>query len=132
MYMAYRNINYSTNLRSRASVEYIADAIIIEVKPARPWEYKAGQFIYLRLLELSYIAFMQAYLFFISWWDSKILVLLIELRRGFIESLRRYIKEERTKKTDLIAIIKGPYSKELNFTEYKTVLLFATGVRITK
>ena len=56
--MAYRNINYSTNLCSRASVEYIADAIVIEVKPARPWECKAGQFIYLCLPELSHIAFM--------------------------------------------------------------------------
>ena len=132
MHIAYRNINYSANLRFKASVEYIADAIIIEVKPARPWECKAGQFIYLRLLELSYIAFIQAYPFFILWWDSKTLVLFIELRKGFIESLWCYIKEKRTKKTDLIAIIKGPYSKELDFTEYKTILLFATGVKIAR
>jgi len=130
MHMAYRNINYSANLRSRASVEYVADAIIIEVKPARPWECKAGQFIYLRLPELSHTAFMQAHPFFVSWWDSKTLVLLVEPRRGFTESLWCYVKEERTKKTDLIAIIEGPYGKELDFTEYETVLLFATGVGI--
>ena len=59
------------------------------------------------------------------------MVLFVELRRGFIESLRRYIKEERTKKTNLIAIIEGPYSKELDFIEYKTVLLFIMGVGIT-
>ena len=97
MYTAYQNINYSANLRSRASVEYIADAIMIKVKPAQPWECKARQFIYLYLPGLSYTAFIQAYPFFISWWDSKILVLLIELRRGFIESLRRYIVTELAK-----------------------------------
>ena len=119
-------------MRFRASVEYIADTIIIKVKPARLWECKAGQFIYLCLLELSHTVFIQAYPFFILWWDSKTLVLLVKPRRGFIKSLRRYIKEERTKKTNLIAIIKGPYGKELDFMEYKTVLLFITGVKIAR
>ena len=65
IYIAYQNINYSANLRSKASVEYIANAIIIKIKPAQLWECKAGQFIYLYLLELSYTAFMQVYPFFI-------------------------------------------------------------------
>ena len=58
MYIAYRNINYSANLCFRASVEYIADAIIIEVKLVWPWECKAEQFIYLYLPELSYTVFI--------------------------------------------------------------------------
>ncbi len=75
---------------------------------------------------------MQVYPFFVLQWDSKILILFIRPRRGFIESLWHYIKDKRTKKTNLIAIIKGPYSKELDFIKYKTVLLFATGVKIIK
>ena len=60
------------------------------------------------------------------------MVLLVKLRRGFTESLRHYVKDKRIKKTNLIAIIEGPYSKELDFTEYKTVLLFVIGVGIVR
>jgi hypothetical protein len=58
IYIAYWNINYSANLRSRASVKCVANAIVIKVKLAWLWECKAKQFIYLHLLELSYIAFI--------------------------------------------------------------------------
>lgn len=117
-------------LRCSASIEAVTDAVLVEVKLARTWEFEAGQFVYLRLPEVSRTAFMQAHPFFVSWWDRDTLSLLIEPRRGFTGSLQLYAKEERTKKADLIAIIDGPYGKELDLTKFETVLLFATGIGI--
>ncbi|OCK79498.1 hypothetical protein K432DRAFT_299721, partial [Lepidopterella palustris CBS 459.81] len=58
--------------------------------------------------------------------------LLIKPRQGFTGSLQLYTKEKRTKKANLIAIINGPYSKELDFTRFETILLFATRINITR
>jgi predicted ferric reductase len=131
LHMAYRNLKYQDSklLRCKAVIESVTDAVLVEVELVRPWNFEAGQFVYLRLPGVSRTAFMQAHPFFVLWWDLNRVTLLAKRRSGFTDSLKLYAEDYKRAKT-VTAIIDGPYGKELDFTSFETVLLFATGVGI--
>jgi len=125
--MIYRNIPLN-----EAVIESHVDAVTIRIKISRPWKYRAGQYIWLCMPEVSLTSLVQLHPFMISGWysenenDKEVdkIVLLAQERKGFTSNLHR-IKNCKRK-----AIIDGPYGNELHLESYDTVLLFATGIGI--
>jgi len=69
----------------------------------------------------------------VAWWypydqDQDIVVFIIQRQKGFTRSLPT--SSDSSQSTELRAIIKGPYGKEIHLDKYGTVLLFATGIGI--
>ncbi|KAF4625874.1 hypothetical protein G7Y89_g12291 [Cudoniella acicularis] len=81
----------------------VSDAVYIHVRLSRPWRPRAGQYVYLSILEK---------------------------RKGFTQDLFRHTTNDVDQRNGIRAIIEGPYRKELDLKSYGTILLFATGIRI--
>jgi predicted ferric reductase len=152
----FRNVRNGKN-RCRATVWSIPDAVQVHVKVARPWKYRAGQYLYLCIPGVSYGARMQSHPYFVSWWyknkeGEDVVVFIISRRGGFSASLAdcpsgnlvlgvgqgkdgnpRFLLATdpgRPQGTELRASIEGPYGQEVLLGEYGTVLLLATGIGI--
>jgi hypothetical protein len=132
---------------SCAVVWSLPNAFQVHIWVARPWEYHAGQYVYLRLRP-GFHESMQSHPYFVSWWykdhlERDVVVLVISRQRGFSNYLATHSsgdlvlgKEEDNRlilATDGInygksikADIEGPYGKEIGIGEYGKVLLFAT------
>jgi predicted ferric reductase len=127
MQLFYRNLRSGRPL-SRATVHWQTDAAQVHVKLSRSWKFRAGQYVYLCMPDVSTGAFLQSHPFSIAWWykdgENDVIVLIVQPRRGFTRQLMG-----RTE-TDMKAIIEGPYGGKLSLGSYGTVLLFATGVGI--
>lgn len=111
-----------------ARIKARTGAIEITVKVARPWNVKAGEWIFLSIPAAGATSALQSHPFMIIWWDRDVngltLSLLVKPRRGFTRRLASMAGR------DLIALIDGPYGPELQLGEYGTVLMFATGIGI--
>ncbi|RDL30195.1 uncharacterized protein BP5553_10473 [Venustampulla echinocandica] len=139
---------------SHAVIWSVPDAVHVHVKVARPWDYRAGQFLYLCLPGVSW---MQSHPYSVSWWytDNKghnVIVLIISCQRGFSRTLCEHSSGNlilgTTQKKDksprlllatdpggrpgkeLLALVEGPYGQGVRLGEYGTVLLCATGIGI--
>lgn len=146
--------NVQDDNRCQATVWSIPDAVQVHVKVARPWKYRAGQYLYLCT---SHGAWIQWHPYFVSWWykdkeGQDVVVFIISRRKGFSASLadsssgnlvlgvveekdgnRRLLLATdpgRPQGRGLRAFIEGPYGQEVLLGEYGTVLLFATGIGI--
>lgn len=133
-HMCYRNVKIGRPF-SQAVVKYMTDVLQVHIKVSRPWKFRAGQYVYLCMPWVAYMAFTQAHPFMISWWycdadGNDVIVLLIQPRRGFTRDLRLHATGEPGRSTAMTAFIEGPYGKELHLESYGTVLLFATGAGI--
>ncbi|KAI9767639.1 MAG: hypothetical protein M1840_005510 [Geoglossum simile] len=142
----YRNLKYGKPL-NRATVQTItfkrqnmkdipiSDAIHVRVTLSRPWNFRAGQFVYLCIPGVSRTAFIQSHPFYVSWWyrdldDNYIVVFIIQRMGSFTRDLLLHASNDLTQYGEMKAIIEGPYGNELNLELYGTVLLFATGIGI--
>jgi predicted ferric reductase len=121
---AFRNLMLGKSL-AEAHVSSFPNALQVKVKVPRPWQVKAGQYIF---LSIPSAGIMQSHPFMITWWEHNggglTVSLLIKPRRGFTGTL--------TSLTDksLLAFIDGPYGVDHDFGNYGTVLMFATGIGI--
>ena len=133
---------------SYAVIWSLPDAFQVHVWVARPWEYRAGQYVYLRLRRAGFRARMQSHPYFVSWWykdplERDVIVLIIGRQRSFSD-VEKYSsgtlvlgKKENNHLilatdginygTSMKADIEGPYGREVGIGAYGTVLLFATG-----
>lgn len=125
-----RTITYKRRSGSKTREIPVLDAVHVYVRLARPWTWRAGQWVYLSISGVSRTWFVQSHPFFVSWWyrDAKgdaIIVLIVEKRKGFTKDLVSV-----DPRSEMRAIVEGPYGRELHLESYGTVLLFATGIGI--
>ncbi|KAH6883860.1 ferric reductase transmembrane component 3 [Thelonectria olida] len=141
----YRNVRYGRPL-SRASVRTItfkrstgediplSDAVHLHIRLSRTWKHRAGQYVYLCIPGVSHTSFAQLHPFYVAWWyrdgGYDYAVFIMQKQRGFTDRVFSHRASEYDKVADLVAVIEGPYGKELNLDSYGTVLLFATGIGI--
>jgi predicted ferric reductase len=95
------------------------DAFKLQLTIARPWNFRAGQYIYLCIPRKSII---QLHPFFISSWTGNTIELLVERRRGFTKEFEL--------DSNFTALVFGPFGREIYLHRYGTVILFATGIGI--
>ncbi len=131
----YRNLRYGRGL-SRATVHPVPGAVQVHVRVARPWRFRAGQYVYLCVPSVSHSAFLQSHPFAICWWyrdgdGNDVAVCIIQARRGFTRELGKYaISGGIGTQAEMRAIVEGPYGREICLNSYGTVLLFASGIGI--
>ncbi|KAH7304389.1 hypothetical protein B0I35DRAFT_495104 [Stachybotrys elegans] len=141
----YRSVGFKKPL-SRASIHTIVyrrsrqenipllDAVHVHVRLPRKWTYRAGQYINLYMPGVSRTSFAQLHPFCVAWWYSKdgsdYIVLIIEKKHGFTKQLCSHRSIELNNSAEMVALIEGPYGRELDLDSYGTVLLFATGIGI--
>jgi predicted ferric reductase len=142
----YRNLRYGKPL-NRAIVQTItfkrqnmrdipiSDAVHVRLTLSRPWNFRAGQFVYLHIPGVSRAAFMQSHPFYVSWWyrdtdDNYVVVFIIQRMRGFTGNIFLHSSNDFNQYRGMNAIIEGPYGRELSLESYGTVVLFATGIGI--
>ncbi|KAH7345846.1 ferric reductase transmembrane component 3, partial [Plectosphaerella cucumerina] len=142
--LVYRNVRLGTP-SSRAAVRTIAfelddssipleDAVHIHVRLSRPWNVRAGQYIYLTVPWAGGASVTQSHPFYIAWWyrvdDDNYIVLIAQRRHGFTERIFRIRDARRNGSAGALALVDGPYGKEMGLDAYDNVLLFATGIGI--
>ncbi|KAI9799073.1 MAG: hypothetical protein M1833_004267 [Piccolia ochrophora] len=125
--LAFRNIKHGVPC-PRAEIAPMKDAIKVTVSLARPWEFRAGQYVYLWIPGMSFWAFLQSHPFMVTWWEEQgsttAVSLLVQPLSGFTSNL--------LKSSDNIfrAAVDGPYGLHHDFGEYGSVFLFATGIGV--
>ncbi|RXG41791.1 hypothetical protein VDGE_30543 [Verticillium dahliae] len=112
----------------------LEDAVHIHIRLSRPWNVRAGQYVYLTIPGASRTAFFQSHPFYIAWWyrvnDDDYIVLIALRHRGFTEHVFSIKDNKLNNNFRSRALIDGPYGKEMNLDSYDNVLLFATGIGI--
>ena len=129
LYRNFRKWEYSC----RVAIESLPDAYQIHAKIARPWKYRAGQYVYLCIPGVSYSALFQSHPYIVAWWypydkDRDVVIFIVRRQTGFTQCLPT--TRSSTQPTELRAIVEGPYGKEIHLDEYGTALLFATDIGI--
>jgi predicted ferric reductase len=125
-----RTITYKRQSGNKTREIPVLDAVHVHIRLARPWTWQAGQWVYLSIPGVNRTSFVQSHPFFVSWWyrDAKggvTIVLIVERRKGFTKDLVSV-----DPRSEMRAIVEGPYGRELHLELYGTVLLFATGIGI--
>ncbi|KAG0133087.1 hypothetical protein HOY82DRAFT_605158 [Tuber indicum] len=103
----------------RMGVRPLVDAIRVTIVVPRPWHFRAGQQVYLRVLGMGIRALWQSHLFTIAWWDRNRITLLIRPRGGFTRRLLLYAD------CKLHALVEGPFGVEHDLRSYAGVLIWA-------
>jgi predicted ferric reductase len=115
--------------RTRAELSQVNGALLVSVTVPRPWRVKAGQYVYLSVPRAGFWSIFQRHPFMISSWnegtDGLTVELLVKPRRGFTHKLIRC-----TEYFAVSAFIDGPFGVGHDFSEYGTVLMFATGIGV--
>jgi len=153
-HMLFRNLRNGKHL-CRAAIWSLPDAHQVHVKVSRPWDFRAGQYVYLCFPRASHGDWLQSHPYFVSWWyrDEKgddIIVFIVRRQKGLSTVLGTHSsgnlicvpdskedKEEDDRRlllaidlgiqpTELSALIEGPYGYDFRLDEYGTILLFAT------
>ncbi|KAM0269044.1 hypothetical protein ACHAQH_009849, partial [Verticillium albo-atrum] len=114
----------------------LEDAVHIHIRLSRPWNVRAGQYVYLTVPGAGGASVAQSHPFYIAWWyradDDFYIVLIAQRRTGFTERVF-HMKDTRHNsgtRGGARALIDGPYGNEMNLDSYENVLLFATGIGI--
>lgn len=127
VYFTFRNIA-SGRILAKARVMSLPGAMKVAVNVPRPWNVKAGQYIFLSIPAAEITSVLQSHPFMIVWWerdmDGLTIFLLVDPTRKFANKL------DGLQNKKLVSLIDGPYGLEQNFGEYGTVLMFATGLGI--
>ncbi|KAG7102681.1 Ferric/cupric reductase transmembrane component 1 like protein [Verticillium longisporum] len=112
----------------------LEDAVHIHVRLPRPWNIRAGQYVYLTVPAVSHTAVVQSHPFYIAWWyrvnDDDYIVLIAQKRQGFTQKIFHMKDNKLTNNYRSRAFIDGPYGQEMNLDVYDNVVLFATGIGI--
>ncbi|KFY69538.1 hypothetical protein V496_00158 [Pseudogymnoascus sp. VKM F-4515 (FW-2607)] len=127
LYFLFRNFAFGRTLAT-AKVANVSTAVKVAIDVPRPWDVKAGQYIFLSIPAAGLLSSLHGHPFMIVWWQRDIngltVFLLVKPRSGFTARLAGLQNRKR------LAFIDGPYGLEYDFGEYKTVLMFATGIGI--
>lgn len=136
---AFRNLalgrSFATAVVTQPEARYMDKALVrpaevlqVDVTVPRPWQVKAGQFIFLSIPKLGIFTGIRGHPFMVTWWerdqDGLRISLLVKSRAGFTAELSRHLNK------DLLAFIDGPYSAHHDFGQYGTVVMLATGIGI--
>lgn len=114
----------------------LEDAVHIHIRLSRPWNVRAGQYVYLTVPGAGGASVAQSHPFYIAWWyradDDFYIVLIAQRRTGFTERVfhMKDIRHNSGTRGGARALIDGPYGKEMSLDSYDNVLLFATGIGI--
>jgi len=113
----------------------IVDAVHVHVQLPRPWKPQTAQWLYLSLPGISNTSFAQSHPFYVSSWyrddnGHDIAVLIVQKRKGFTKNLLMHTTNGLEPDGERIALIEGPYGRQLDLDSYQVVLLFATGIGI--
>ena len=114
----------------------VSDAVHVHIRVPRPWQYRAGQYVYLCLPGVSYTSFAQSHPFYVAWWyqhqGNDYIVLIVQVRRGLTNDLHLHAtaSDDPSSRFERRVLIEGPYGRELNLESYEIVMLFATGIGI--
>lgn len=132
--MCYWNIKISRSF-SQAVIKYMIDILQVHIKVLWFWKFCAEQYVYLCMLWVTYMTFIQAHSFMIFWWycdvnNNNVIVLLIQSWREFTWDLHLYITDKPDQFTVMTAFIEKSYEKKLHLKSYDTVLLFAISAEI--
>ena len=104
--------------------------MIISVTLLRPWDFKAGQYIKICIPFLSWSSILQWHPFALSSYElingNMVIRLMIREREGLTAILASKGSPDR----EMLALIDGPYGREIPLRTYGTVLLFASGIGI--
>ncbi|KAF2092307.1 hypothetical protein K490DRAFT_70912 [Saccharata proteae CBS 121410] len=125
------------------------DALLINLKIARPWKFATGQHVY---LYLPSVGWWTSHPFSLAWSETEepwteekglsmpseevltttktTMSLLVKRRTGFTDKLFRKAEASPTGKFTTSALVEGPYGHQ-DLTSYGTVMLFAAGIGIT-
>ncbi|KAG0647685.1 Ferric-chelate reductase 2 [Hyphodiscus hymeniophilus] len=135
-WFAFRNVSYGRKF-ARALVTRPADryemeksltsmsnVFQVDITVPRPWEVKAGQFVFLSIPKLGFFRGLRGHPFMVTWWEPEQISLLVKSRAGFTADLGRHLDKS------LLAFIDGPYGTGHGFGEYGTVIMLATGIGI--
>jgi predicted ferric reductase len=111
-----------------AEVTKLQQAMKVAIKVPRPWNVKAGQYIFLTIPAAGITTTFQSHPFMIAWWDRSsdglTISLLVKPRRGFTGQLLRMADQKLT------VFIDGPFGLQHNLGVFGTVIMFATGIGI--
>lgn len=125
----YRNLRIGSKL-PRATVERDGKIMIMSITLPRSWNFKAGQHIKLCIPGLSWGSLLQWHPFAISSYElvngNMVIHLMIRERKGFTAILANKGNPDQ----EIVALIDGPYGKQIQLRTYSTVLLFASGIGI--
>ncbi|KAH6884978.1 hypothetical protein B0T10DRAFT_409428 [Thelonectria olida] len=124
-----RMLYFNVSLRgmSTALIQQTGAGVELRISLARPFDYRAGQFVYLNIPRL---AVLELHPFQVSWAylgddGRQVIVLLVQPRHGFT---RRLLLADPN--MDYRVFVEGPYGGGIKIDKYGTVLLFATGIGI--
>ena len=107
------------------------DALCLQIKVRRPWNIRAGQFVYLWIPFCSFWSFFQTHPFTVSWWDQDsdgrgaVIYVLLKPMHGRTAKLARHAGAVALK-----TWIDGPYGGGQDLGEYGSILMFASGIGI--
>jgi NAD(P)H-flavin reductase len=104
--------------------------MIVSVTLPRLWNFKAGQCVKLCIPSLDWGSFLQWHPFALSSCElvdgNMVIRLMIRERKGFTAILANKGNPDH----EMVALIDGPYGKQIPLRTYGTVLLFASGIGI--
>jgi predicted ferric reductase len=124
-----RNLKVGSKL-PRATMEKDGKIMIVSITLPRPWDFKAGQHVKLCIPGLSWGSFLQWHPFTLSSYElvngNMVIHLMIRERKGFTAMLANKGNPDH----EMVALIDGPYGKQIQLRTYGTVLLFASGIGI--
>lgn len=125
--ITYRNLRIGSKL-ARVTVERDSKIMIVSVTLPRPWDFKAGQYVKICIPCLSWSSCLQWHPFCLSSYElvngNMVIRLMIREREGFTALLASKGTPE------MLALVDGPYGREIQLRTYGTVLLFASGIGI--
>ncbi|KAK3063719.1 hypothetical protein LTS18_013324, partial [Coniosporium uncinatum] len=100
-------------------------AILVDALPARPWRYRAGQYVYLVIPSVRAwkASVLERHPFLIASWDGEELSLIIQPREGFTKHMSTVAERGRQE----LALIDGPYGVTHDMSGFGTVIMIATG-----
>jgi len=140
LHVVYRNCSYHAlfaSARIFKTRSSSAQAVRVEIQLPRICAFRPGQFVYIRMLTLRNLAFLQSHPFYVYAWNEDTFSLLVERKSGFTASLLaedtaspqlRTVSEAEG--TVVRAMVEGPFGKPVDLKSYQTIILFATGIGI--
>jgi predicted ferric reductase len=125
----YRNLKSGSKL-ARATVKRDGKIMIVSITLPRAWDFKAGQYVKICVPFLSWSSFLQWHPFALSSYEAVngniVIRLQIRERDGFTAILASKGSEDY----EMLALVDGPYGRDIQLGKYSTVFLFASGIGI--
>ncbi|KAF8545272.1 hypothetical protein BDD12DRAFT_785781 [Trichophaea hybrida] len=124
--LLYRNIGWHTQTEwsNGEVVTRSVHGLHVSVRVRKPWEFRAGQVVYVRIPGISLWGFIQSYPFFVTSWSNE---------RDGTATLELLLEGKGTTRklgANFRAFVEGPYGQEKDLGSYGTVLMFATNFGI--